>query len=250
MVSNENRYPVSLNTSVHACRVIWKLRRTSYSLIRLPTPSKYKPRLGRRVGGDSSGKLQSPTPIAAYGASGASLKIIEEMIAPGSPSGIHYLRGSPLSVKPVGHYVIQASLDGCRTKPGLHRLQPPNQLTTPGIQTSHSVIFLRSVQSSAPCSPQEELSLGRSSPVAHSQTADTAFKIVFPVTSQRSHFLKSIGQEPHSGSKHGLEQSLRRMHGKNPQSQSTHAPFSSEVYHGPQFRHPGQPIGTLPSMSI
>jgi len=248
-VSNENRYPVSLNTNAQACTVIWKFRRTSYSLTKSSNPPKYNPRLGRRVGAPISGRLQSPRPTAANGASPASLKIIEEMMSPGAPSMIHYLRGSPLLVKPDGHYGIQASLDGCRLKRVVHRLQPPNQLTTPGIHTSHYPMFLRSVQSAAPTSPQVVLSSARTSPVAHSQTLDNTFKIVFPVMLQRSHFRKSNGQEPHSGSKHGLEQSLRRMQGNNPQPQSTQFPSASSVYHGPQFRQNGQPRSSLRSRS-
>jgi hypothetical protein len=139
-----------------------------------------------------------------------------------SPSRIHYLAGSPLFVKPVGHYVIQASSDGWRTKFALHLLQPPNQLETPGRQISHSVAFYRLLQGSVPSRAQASFSVRRLNPVTHSHRSESKSRTVLPEISHASQVKNPLGHAPHSGSTHRLAQSLGRIQGPIPQPQSLH----------------------------
>jgi hypothetical protein len=130
----------------------------------------------------------------------------------------------------------------------LHRLQPPNQSFVPGRHNSHSVAFIKPVQGSTPSRPQVLPSSPRVNPVIHSQIPEAMFKTVLPVRPHDSQFLNPSGHESHSGSKQPLSQSLGRIHGKNPQLQSTHE-SPSLAYHGPHGKQSWQPSGNLSSIS-
>jgi hypothetical protein len=118
-----------------------------------------------------------------------------------------------------------------------------------GRQYSHSVAFIGPVQSSTPSRPHASLSVSRIKPATHSHTPETKSKTVLPEISHASHLLKSLGHEPHSGSKHRFEQSPGRIHAiPAPQPQSLHASLN-KVYNGPQILV-GPPRLKLNSISI